>query len=167
MPPTRQGCIFLYFLNKTEGAITLSQSCDVPRALISIASNLCWDETEPRRLHWSQRARAPLSSLRSFGSACLEDVFSCYFLDRTETRSITLICVRAITQSVSDTSAITRSVWELWHSEGSNIRGFKFLLRWDRTEENALAWQFASSFVIVALMAICVLMTRLPLWVRR
>ena len=49
--PMARGYIFLYFLNKTEGAITLSQSSDAPRALVSLASNFCWDETEPRRLH--------------------------------------------------------------------------------------------------------------------
>ena len=70
MPPTPWGCIFLYFLNKTEGAITLSQSCEAPRALMYIASNFCWDETEPRRLHQSQRVGVPLSSLRGSGSAC-------------------------------------------------------------------------------------------------
>ena len=45
-----QGCIFLYFLNKTEGAVTLSKSCDAPRALISVTSNFCCDEIEPRKI---------------------------------------------------------------------------------------------------------------------
>ena len=27
------------------------KSCDMPRALMSVTSNFCWDETEPRRLH--------------------------------------------------------------------------------------------------------------------
>ena len=49
--PTPRGCIFLYFLNKTEGAITLSESCDAPRTLMSVASNFCWEETKLRRLH--------------------------------------------------------------------------------------------------------------------
>ena len=49
--PMPQGCIFLYFLNKTEEAITLSQSFDTPRALMSITSNFCWEETQPRRIH--------------------------------------------------------------------------------------------------------------------
>ena len=49
-----RGCIFLYFLNKTElehRAVTLSKNCDTPRALTSVASNFCCDETEPRKLH--------------------------------------------------------------------------------------------------------------------
>ena len=49
--PTPRGCVFLYFLNKTKGAITLSKSCDSLRALVSLASNFCWDQTERRRLH--------------------------------------------------------------------------------------------------------------------
>ena len=45
-----QGCIFFYFLNKTEGAVIPSKICDTPRALMSIASNFCCDETEPRKI---------------------------------------------------------------------------------------------------------------------
>ena len=48
--PMPWGCIFLYFLKETEGAITLSQSCDALRALTSVASNFRWDAAEPRRL---------------------------------------------------------------------------------------------------------------------
>ena len=51
MPSHLKDVFSCYFLDKTEGAITLSKSCIVPRALMSIASNFCWDETEPRRLH--------------------------------------------------------------------------------------------------------------------
>ena len=29
---------------------------------------------------------------------------------------------------------------ELWHAEGLNVRHSKFLLWWDRTEENTLTW---------------------------
>ena len=59
--PTPWGCIFLYFLNKTEGAITLSQSCDTLRALMSVASNFCWDKTELRRLRSPDRNKAHLT----------------------------------------------------------------------------------------------------------
>ena len=44
-----QGCIFLYFLNKTElshRAVTLWENCDMQRPLTSVASNLCCDETD-------------------------------------------------------------------------------------------------------------------------
>ena len=40
----------LYFLNKTKGAVILSESCDAPRALISVASNFCCVEIEPRKI---------------------------------------------------------------------------------------------------------------------
>ena len=39
--PMPRGGIFLYYLNKTERAITLSKSCDSPRSLIFITSNFC------------------------------------------------------------------------------------------------------------------------------
>ena len=45
-----RGCIFLYFLNKTVGAVTLSEICDAPRALMSITSNFYCVETEPRKI---------------------------------------------------------------------------------------------------------------------
>ena len=49
-----RGCICLYFLNKTDLSKNYNTGC--PRAvtrqgLQSVASNLCCDETEPRRLH--------------------------------------------------------------------------------------------------------------------
>ena len=49
----------------------------------------------------------------------LEDVFSLYFLNKTELLH----------------GAVTWPVQELWRAEGFNIRRFKFLLWWDRTEE--------------------------------
>ena len=67
----------------------------------------------------------------------LEDVFSLYFLNKTELlhRAVTLICPRAIIRSVQELRAVTWTVQELWRAEGFNIRRFKFLLWWDRTEE--------------------------------
>ena len=51
MPSHFEDVFSCYFLDKTKGAITLSESCDALKALMSIASNFCWDKTEPRRLH--------------------------------------------------------------------------------------------------------------------
>ena len=67
----------------------------------------------------------------------LEDVFSLYFLNKTELLhgAVTLICPRAIIRSVQELRAVTWPVQELWRAEGFNIRRFKFLLWWDRTEE--------------------------------
>ena len=51
---TPRGRIFLYLLNKTDLPENYSTDCPravTPRALTSIASNFCWDETELKRLH--------------------------------------------------------------------------------------------------------------------
>ena len=77
----------------------------------------------------------------------LEDVFSFYFLNKTELLhgAVTLICPRAIIVSVWEPRGIVWSVWEpravtrtvreLWCAEGYNVCHFKFLLWQDRTEE--------------------------------
>ena len=46
---TPQGCIFLYFLNKTDLSENYSMDCPravMQRALMSVTSNLCCDKTE-------------------------------------------------------------------------------------------------------------------------
>ena len=88
---------------------------------------------------------------------CLEDVFSCYFLNKSELQhgAVTLICLRAITLSVQDLRTITRFVQELCLAEGFNVHRFKFLLRWDRTEEITLTWQIHTSFFMYFLFFSC------------
>ena len=68
------------------------------------------------------RAGALFSScLRIDMPSCLKDRFSCYFLNKIELQhwAVTLICLRAITWSIWDLRAITRSIQELWCTEGA------------------------------------------------